>query len=485
MIEENIVISGDASEGVAAMQKMDQASSGFFDHLESRASHRFEHIGLNIIISQLFALEGAGGHGSAGLRIVEAGIFALFSTIGLVSGPMALLIGAGAALAAAFSSSGNAAEQEKQKIEGLRQSLISFYEEQEQVSAAGRRMAGVMMNEVQTQIAETTSKIAEQNAKINSTQAQLDQYTQTWKNLGYNQDQIAKATADFWSKQETGNRNAREAIITYQSQLEELQTKLSGYKELAEGVSTATKQASINTREQQLKDFDAEAAASEKWAAEVEKNSNQYFDNLVKKENEAYMQQEQMYRHILDSGKSAFTSLGGAFNSSVAQMIVEGKSFDNTFTKAMTHVKEMFIEAIEQMIEKWLIFQALTGLGAAIGGPLGGALASFAGANPNKVPAIGGAQATGGDYTVDQPTMFMAGEAGPEQVTFNPSGGSYGGGGGFGGVGSGVNIGSIAVNVQIAGVQDPQQIARTIAPYIIQEIKGRAQLSFTGPSALG
>lgn len=43
---------------------------------------------------------------------------------------------------------------------------------------------------------------------------------------------------------------------------------------------------------------------------------------------------------------------------------------------------------------------------------------------------IGGAQATGGDYMVNRPTLFLAGEAGPERATFTPLSG--GGGSSFG-----------------------------------------------------
>lgn len=42
----------------------------------------------------------------------------------------------------------------------------------------------------------------------------------------------------------------------------------------------------------------------------------------------------------------------------------------------------------------------------------------------------GGPQAHGGDYRVDKPTWFMAGEAGPERATFTPLRGGGGGGGG-------------------------------------------------------
>ncbi|MGD0750693.1 MAG: hypothetical protein ABSA23_04720, partial [Anaerolineales bacterium] len=59
-------------------------------------------------------------------------------------------------------------------------------------------------------------------------------------------------------------------------------------------------------------------------------------------------------------------------------------------------------------------------------------------------------QATGGDYIVNKPTTFLAGEAGPERATFTPLGGASGGGGGN----------TIYLNVNGAG--DPGAVAREV-----------------------
>jgi hypothetical protein len=47
-------------------------------------------------------------------------------------------------------------------------------------------------------------------------------------------------------------------------------------------------------------------------------------------------------------------------------------------------------------------------------------------------PSFGGAQATGGDYMVTRPTLFLAGEAGAERATFTPAGRGGAGGPGRG-----------------------------------------------------
>lgn len=66
-------------------------------------------------------------------------------------------------------------------------------------------------------------------------------------------------------------------------------------------------------------------------------------------------------------------------------------------------------------------------------------------------------QAVGGDYWVTRPTLFLAGEAGPERATFTPAGRSGGAGG------SGVNVEDVAARVadlQAAILQMPNQLIR-------------------------
>jgi len=77
-------------------------------------------------------------------------------------------------------------------------------------------------------------------------------------------------------------------------------------------------------------------------------------------------------------------------------------------------------------------------------------------------PAFGGAQANGGDYLVTRPTLFLAGEAGPERATFSPVGGGGGGGG--------INI---EINYpQMGGQSDVQGLAEMLGFEIERKLRG-------------
>jgi len=65
------------------------------------------------------------------------------------------------------------------------------------------------------------------------------------------------------------------------------------------------------------------------------------------------------------------------------------------------------------------------------------------------------AQAAGGDYMVNQPTLFLAGEAGPERATFTPQGGGGAGGG-------------IIININGAG--DPHAVAREVSTMLMAQL---------------
>lgn len=87
------------------------------------------------------------------------------------------------------------------------------------------------------------------------------------------------------------------------------------------------------------------------------------------------------------------------------------------------------------------------------------------GSHETYTPAYGGPQAAGGDYMVDKPTWFLAGEAGPERATFTPVSAK-------GGAGGQTNI-----SVSVSGVQDPE----TAANLVMQKLQDRGMIS---PAAL-
>ena len=76
----------------------------------------------------------------------------------------------------------------------------------------------------------------------------------------------------------------------------------------------------------------------------------------------------------------------------------------------------------------------------------------FGGINPTPKPLDPIPMASGGAFRVTKPTLFIAGEAGPEDAVFSGANKSLGGGGG-------VKVGSIVVNMSGADGVDPQALA--------------------------
>lgn len=101
----------------------------------------------------------------------------------------------------------------------------------------------------------------------------------------------------------------------------------------------------------------------------------------------------------------------------------------------------------------------------------------------------GGAQAEGGDYVVDKPTMFLAGEAGPERVTFTPlgkslsqlgaamrgltSGMNAGGGGQAAGVNGrgGMNIQVGDIIIQMGSNANPLEVGRVAEQGVLKALR--------------
>lgn len=149
-------------------------------------------------------------------------------------------------------------------------------------------------------------------------------------------------------------------------------------------------------------------------------------------------------------------------SSAFAKMIVEGTTFKEAFKNIAKQVEEAFVSAVIRMMEQWLMFEALTGVAGMFG--LGGVLGASGWAN-----IVGGTHfASGGDFMVNRPTMFIAGEGGgPERVQVTPQGPNAAAGGGGG---------STVVNatINVSGSGDP----RAVAQEIMRQVRGLAQLDF-------
>jgi len=170
---------------------------------------------------------------------------------------------------------------------------------------------------------------------------------------------------------------------------------------------------------------------------------------------------KQIWTNFKDQAKGAMNSLTQETGQAFAKMVIEGKDFGKSMQEVFKNMAERFIAYVVEMTLKWLAFLALK---AATGG------------------ATGFLMAEGGTMLVDKPTLFVAGEAGPEIASFTPlsklsSGGTREGGGSRSG-NSTVNINVGGVSNSISGVNNPDAIADVIGEKIISRIRGRGELDF-------
>jgi len=168
--------------------------------------------------------------------------------------------------------------------------------------------------------------------------------------------------------------------------------------------------------------------------------------------------------------KQSVGTMENSFASNFQQMIRGTESWRDALKNIFNDILNDFIRMVGKMIAEWLMFEALTGMGMSITHASG--LTGF-------IP-FGGGQAEGGDYMVDSPTLFMAGEAGPEMASFTPLSKMQSSGGTSQSGGKTVAIGTIQTNIY--GITDPSEIADQVGLQIVQRIRGMGEIDFVRTS---
>lgn len=204
-----------------------------------------------------------------------------------------------------------------------------------------------------------------------------------------------------------------------------------------------------------------------KYAAEEKTAQEEFYKGFV-------TTQADMWKFASDMRDKFFTGFGD----SLAQTIVEGKSFGDAMKNVFRDMAEAIISYIIQMIAKLLVLLALeTATGT---GPAGGA----------AIGAIGGAFAEGG--VINEPSIItglrsgrkiLAGENGPEMVSPMGSGlhtaAEMGGLPGSGGGGSGPNI---TINISGQFIEgNANSWNKLMREQIIPQIRRFTMVSATGP----
>lgn len=179
----------------------------------------------------------------------------------------------------------------------------------------------------------------------------------------------------------------------------------------------------------------------------------------------------QAERSQSDIAEKAFTQtvtkMSVDWSQHITNMVFEGEKWKVTFTDLLKDVVKEFFQAMVQMEIRYAAFSALTGMGF-----LGGGGRSI----PAGLPGFAGGFANGFEGTVNGPTLFLAGEAGPESVSITPMAKSPSS---AAQVSTTAGSQSVSIgDIHVHGVQDPKKFADMVGQEIITRIRGRGELDF-------
>lgn len=489
-VQANIVLT--TTGGSAAAEEVDKAGNAIRNlttassGMEAQFQHRFQHIGLMLFAGDALRASGLGAETRQVIGALNTALIAGETAFGAAAGPVFLFVAALTAVAGIVV-----------KVIEHHQSLIASLEQVHSAQQASIQSLDANVKSIDNYIAaggEVTPAInAWKDAENNLLAAQIkrqivtDQQlvselktviaddqrkdktlslAQSYELLGAAVLRQAGATqmADSIIQRVTASINNQNlALEQNKAHLAEVQIELDN---LQKGTITdfkAMSDAAVQHRDAVIKATHDEMEARREAQDKEDQHEREIMDYHVQKfidgQHQMEKESEAALKKMADVVKGVSGQIGNDLGSAFAKSLVEGKDFTAQMQDAFKRMAEQIIEKIIQMIVEWEVFTALTGFGPTAG--IGAA----------GLKSLG--FATGGSAVVDQPTMFMAGEAGPELATFSPLGSSGGGSSGGG------TVNNINVSVTANGIDDPQELARKVGPAIIQEIRGMGQLNFT------
>ena len=484
MSDMDVNITMNASGGSESAQEIQKAESALKNvtssssALENQFQHKFQHVGLMLFAGDALRASGLGAEARQAIVMLNMALTAGSEAAGLSSGGFMLIVAALAAVGLAIqkviehhnklaeATAKTVAEDEKQ-LASL-EKIIKMLE--------GYRDSVGSLNQVQQNYLDTLKMInAEEarktNADLVARMEVLNQAIAKEKDYGY---QIDVAQSLIKGHTLTVGENSKKveensaALRKNQLELAEVMSKLNLLHTQGTTSMEAVAKAAKASADATQKAWQETTDSIEKDAREANKEWDHAMDATVatikkdvKEANKEWNTQTKAM--AAEAGKIA-DQIGSDFGNAMGKMIVEGKNFTDSMRQAFKSLTESIISDIAQMIAKWLIFQAMTGGGGGIGA-----------AGMSGLRGMG--FATGGQVLVDQPTLFLAGEAGPEMASFTPLSGA-GSSSGTGGGGSSSQVFNINVQTSVTGVTDPNVLAQQLGGKIIDAIRGSGQLNF-------
>lgn len=499
-LEENIVITATGGDGAAAqvdqVNKSFQAINTTHRDLQGAFSQRFEHIGLRMFAGQLLQTNGLAGETRPIISTLMLSTEALAGVFGAAAGPILLVVSALTALAgiavAVINHHKNEYDALQKEMDARQKNLntvdatiaaLDHYatsggrltQAQKTLLAASQALEQHLRTEQITTLEKEIKSIENQRQAIIDHANTLAVWHAAWEAIKVGAEQalavimkmldplnklsaFISQVASGWGSFSTGVKKSKEDTdamnVALLKNQELLAQKKADLEALRHGFDV-TGDAAITAQQKELegrKKVEAEmkAAIDDEHAHERASMDSLIAANVKAKQQEAKQEME-ISKQI---GEQMGRDIGDAF----AKMIVEGKDFTQQMQQAFTRMAEQIISDIVRIEIEWAVLEAM-------GYPAGGG--GF----------FGGAFASGGSVVVDKPTMFLAGEAGPEMATFTPLG-SSGGGGGGGGAGS---IGAVNINLSVGSIQgnDPAGTLQMLSEEIRRETASARQFAAT------
>jgi hypothetical protein len=516
-IEQNITLTAIGGDQAGAeISKTTSALGGVTQmshNMEEAFSHRFTHIGLQVFGQDLLRTSGLGTEARQIIGTLQMGIMSASSAFGAAAGPIMLVAGG---LTAVVGITMKVIDAHKAEAESI-QKLIDAHTLQKKAydddisaltkyAAAGGAMtsalSGLLTAEKALSADLKENLLVNQEKEIEALEKQRAQIAQqqavhqVWTSaMNAAKNAIAEIANTIGNMLIPGISLFGAAVGTLIAHLQSMVASvgqhviLTGqfkqkYDELtaaidkmrvthsqtAKGVVTdfATMQkAAEQHKELVIGAFQAEMNLRRSLQQADDDWTLQSMDNRMNAwiKNQQQMTKEQQKQLDLQQkqAEKIFNQIGSDFGNAFAQMIVEGKSFTEQMQQAFTRMAEQIISDLVRIImEQELLFmwQSMTGT-VGSGNLLGGGGGGF-----------GGMFATGGSVVVDKPTMFMAGEGGPEIASFTPVGQAGGGDSG----GSGGSVGNVQITLNVDHIQgnDPSGTLDMLSDQIRREtVSGR------------
>jgi len=446
------------SESAGEIQKAETAVTNLTSSsnaLQNQFQRRFQHIGLMLFAGDALRASGLGMEARQVIVLLNTALTEGATAAGLSSGGIMLIVTALAALvgiaAKVIEHHKTMEEQTKKQLEQDTKTLENI---REQIGELDKYAVNVgHLNKVQKDYLDTLKAIGAEEAKKKNEDL-IDRIAQLNLSIVKEKEELQQVTlfhnalkgGEMGKAVEDSTKKLNDMILELHKAEVDMnalhKTGTGTFKDMAKSAETAA---------------EAHKKAAEKIKSEHEKAaaaSSKAWDEHSR-EMEKRMQEEGEF-----VGKVA-DRIGGDLGNAFAKSLVEGKSFTDQMKAAFRNMAEQIIADIVRIMVKWA---ALSAMGFPVGGGAVGGFGHLLGF------------ATGGQVMVDRPTLFLAGEAGPEMATFTPlsasastsTGGSRGG-----------DVYNVSMPITVSGVNDPDRLASLIGPKIINNIRGAGQVNFT------